>query len=181
MTKDVVTFTEKTSIIDAIKTLTRRGISGAPVVDDDGRIVGVVTDYDITNLLKTETDELKKEDRLGGRLRTWDEVTRGGLDFLGFLSLDYLWQRREMRSMDEIFKLFKESEALKKATVKQVMTSKVVTMHPDEPFRKALELMSRHDINRIPIVDDENHVVGIVARSDMLKAIATQLGGGKAK
>lgn len=55
--------------------------------------------------------------------------------------------------------------------VSEVMTSPVITISVNESVNRAVELMLRHDINRIPVVKD-GVPVGIVARHDLLRLIA---------
>ena len=47
MTKEVLTVSPETSIADLSKTLENRQIGGVPVVDQDGRLVGVITQSDL--------------------------------------------------------------------------------------------------------------------------------------
>src|SRR4029077_2928422 len=47
MTPDPVTFRRETTVHDAAQTLSDHRISGAPVVDDSGAIVGIVSEYDL--------------------------------------------------------------------------------------------------------------------------------------
>jgi CBS domain-containing protein len=54
-------------------------------------------------------------------------------------------------------------------TVGDIMTRDVVTVSPDAPLRDAVELMVRHRIRRLPVVD-ANGMVGIITRSDLLHA-----------
>jgi CBS domain-containing protein len=51
------------------------------------------------------------------------------------------------------------------------MTREVFTCRPDDDLQKALELMERRQVRRIPVVDRENRIVGIIAQAD----IATRL------
>jgi len=46
MTSTVITVTPDTSVIEAMDRLVRLGISGMPVVDEDGALVGIITEYD---------------------------------------------------------------------------------------------------------------------------------------
>ena len=46
MTTSLVTLEPQTSLLEAMKTLTRRGISGAPVVDGNGRLIGILSEAD---------------------------------------------------------------------------------------------------------------------------------------
>ncbi len=47
------------------------------------------------------------------------------------------------------------------------MTRKVVTCCPDDDLQKALDAMSEHQLRRIPVVDDDNKLVGIIAQADV--------------
>ena len=57
------------------------------------------------------------------------------------------------------------------ATIEDVMTRDVVTIAPDEPVRYAAELLVKHDISRLPVLERET-LVGIVDRHDILAALA---------
>ncbi|MDO8874160.1 MAG: CBS domain-containing protein [Methanoregula sp.] len=56
-------------------------------------------------------------------------------------------------------------------TIKDVMTRDVVTIAPDEPVRYAAELLVKHDVSRLPVLEGET-LVGIVDRHDILAALA---------
>ena len=51
--------------------------------------------------------------------------------------------------------------------VESVMTGTLVTCHVDEDVERAIELMGEHQVRRIPIVDDDDHIVGIIAQADV--------------
>jgi CBS domain-containing protein len=51
------------------------------------------------------------------------------------------------------------------------MTKKVFTLHEDDEVIKAVRLMREADISAIPIVRDNNALVGIVSRADMLEEL----------
>jgi CBS domain-containing protein len=51
--------------------------------------------------------------------------------------------------------------------VEDVMSRKVVTCRADDDIRKALDGMSKHQLRRIPVVDKDNRVVGIIAQADV--------------
>ena len=58
-----------------------------------------------------------------------------------------------------------------KLSVKEVMTSSVVTIHADAKIDEAFALFLRHQISGLPIVDDENRLVGVVSRRDVVRFI----------
>ena len=48
------------------------------------------------------------------------------------------------------------------------MAREVPTVRPEEDARTAIDLLSKSDLGAIPVVDDENKVVGIVSESDLI-------------
>ena len=55
----------------------------------------------------------------------------------------------------------------KSTNVEAVMTHKVVTCLADDDLQKALDAMAEHQLRRIPIVDNNHRVVGIIAQADV--------------
>jgi CBS domain-containing protein len=55
--------------------------------------------------------------------------------------------------------------------VKEVMTSDPVTCMPDDDLSNALKLMKGEQVRRIPIVDDSDRVVGIIAQADVARKL----------
>ena len=53
-------------------------------------------------------------------------------------------------------------------TVQDVMTRDVVVAHESTPFHELVELLSRHHVRALPVVDDAGHVRGIVCNSDLV-------------
>lgn len=51
--------------------------------------------------------------------------------------------------------------------VREISTRDVVTVRPDEDLSEALKLMASHQVRRLPVVDDENRLVGVVAQADV--------------
>jgi CBS domain-containing protein len=51
--------------------------------------------------------------------------------------------------------------------VEMVMTHKVVTRHADDDLQKALDAMAEHQLRRVPVVDNNNKIVGIIAQADV--------------
>ncbi len=55
----------------------------------------------------------------------------------------------------------------KSVQVEEVMTYKLVTCRPDDDIQRALDMMSEHQLRRIPIVNDDNKILGIIAQADV--------------
>lgn len=135
MTQRVVSVAADASILQAAELMLQNKISGLPVVDADGKLVGVVTERDFLRRAGAE------------RIRPrWFEVVIG-----------------PKRLADE----YARSHA---RTVEQVMTAHPITVSDDAPLEDVLRLMEEHKIKRLPIVH-EGRLVGIISRSDLLRAL----------
>ena len=63
-----------------------------------------------------------------------------------------------------------KDEATLNKRVHQIMTSKLVTLHPDAAISDAVNLFNTHKISCIPVVDKEFRPLGIVSWRDILRA-----------
>ena len=59
----------------------------------------------------------------------------------------------------------------KNANVADVMTTDVITCRPDANVNEVIELMEEHQVRRIPIVDENQRLVGIIAQADIATRI----------
>ncbi len=73
---------------------------------------------------------------------------------------------------DLALKIIAGGRDAKSTKVEAVMTHKVVTCHVDDDLQKALDAMAEHQLRRIPVVDHDNRIVGIIAQAD----VATRAG-----
>jgi CBS domain-containing protein len=73
---------------------------------------------------------------------------------------------------DLALKIIAEGRSATTTTVDEVMTREVVTCHANDNLQKALDAMSEHQLRRIPVVDDDYRIVGIIAQAD----VATRAG-----
>lgn len=137
MTTDVVTTTPDTSLKQAALALVQRGISGMPVVDDDGRVLGVVSEADI---LAKEGDDR----RSGGGFLQW--LVDPGDPWI--------------------------STRFDAVTVGEAMSKPALTIQPGRPLAEAATIMLDEGINRLPVVDDDGKLTGLVSRGDLVRAFA---------
>jgi CBS domain-containing protein len=141
MTTDVVTFTADEPIRDATVRLLDRGIDGGPVLDAEGRVVGMLTTDD---LLVQET-----------RLHYPTVVSLFGA---------YLELPSSHRHFEE------ELRRAVGATVGEVMERDVITCGPDDTLERAATLLHERKLSRLPVLRD-GVLVGIVGRSDIIRAV----------
>ena len=68
---------------------------------------------------------------------------------------------------DLALKIVAERRDVNATNVEAVMTRPVVTCRADDDLQKALDAMSEHQLRRIPVVDEDNRIVGILAQADV--------------
>jgi CBS domain-containing protein len=66
-----------------------------------------------------------------------------------------------------------------RARVDDCMTDEVFACHVDDPLENCMRAMSRHQIRRLPILDDRSRVVGIVSQADIAQHAAENRGAGE--
>ncbi len=140
MTDKVITISKDASIEKLSGILIKNKISGVPVTGEDGKILGIVTEADI---IVQDTD----------------------LHFPAYFKL--LDAVIYLESLNKFRNNLKKHLATK---VEDIMTKKVRTVSPDTPVSELAEIMLSKKINRLPVVDENDHVKGIVTRADIVKA-----------
>ena len=109
--RDVVTASPDHTVREVDKMMERQGVSGAPVVDEDDTVLGIISGTDIRPYL-----EVGEHD-----------------------------------------------------AVREAMTDEVITAPEDVTPREALELMYEHKIERVPIVDEDDRLMGLVTMAGILQ------------
>ena len=51
--------------------------------------------------------------------------------------------------------------------VREVFTTEIVTVGPDQDLSDALQIMAANQVRRLPVVDEENRLVGVVSQADV--------------
>ena len=68
---------------------------------------------------------------------------------------------------DLALKVVADGRDVKSTKVADVMTHKVVTCHVDDDLQKAVDAMAEHQLRRMPVVDNEYKIVGIISQADV--------------
>ena len=69
----------------------------------------------------------------------------------------------------DIFKLGKSAEEYKDMKVKEIMTTKVATLDPDQHLGAVAEVLTQHLFHAVPIVNDHHELLGIVTSTDIVR------------
>jgi CBS domain-containing protein len=57
------------------------------------------------------------------------------------------------------------------STAKDIMVKDVITVKTDTPILEAMELVAKHDISGLPVVDDDMNLLGVVSEKDMVNLL----------
>ncbi len=107
----------------------------------------------LPNAMASEVAEMMKSENIGSLPVVENEQTR---KLIGIVT-----------DRDLTLKVVAAGLDAKSTKVQAVMTRKVVTCHVDDDLQKALDAMAEHQLRRIPIVDNDNKIVGIIAQADV--------------
>ncbi|MBZ8180542.1 MAG: CBS domain-containing protein [Oscillatoria sp. PMC 1051.18] len=144
MTPNPVTVQPQTPLKEAIKLIAEKRISGLPVVNEAGKLVGVISETDLM----------------------WQEKGVDTPPYIMFLD-SVIYLQNPARYDKDIHKALGQ-------TVEEVMSDKPITIKPDKSLREAAQLLHEKEIRRLPVVDNEGKVVGIITRGDIVRAMASE-------
>jgi CBS domain-containing protein len=139
MTKLIVSVTPETNVTEAVRLMLSNHLSGLLVMNNDQRLVGVVTEGDFLRRVETGTERKRAP---------WLEFLTGPKK----LAEDYV------RSHGR--------------TVGEVMSRNVITITEDTTIEDAVATMEKKKIKRLPVLDGTT-VVGVLRRTDLMRAMAT--------
>ncbi len=131
MTKRVVVVQQAAPFKEILRLLHDHRVSALPVLDEDGRAVGMVSEADL--LLKEEFPPSEPAPLLEFHHRRHDRARAAG------------------------------------TVAAEVMSAPVITVGPEASLGEAARIMHEHRIKRLPVVDENGRVLGIVSRRDLLR------------
>ncbi|MFZ3115146.1 MAG: CBS domain-containing protein [Syntrophales bacterium] len=137
MTKNVFKVKRDADLHEAAQLLADNRISGMPVVDDENRVIGVISEADLLVLVGMKKGHTFKDilhNILGDPLRS---VTGG--------------------------------------RVGDFMSTPALTIGPAEDIRNAAAILDARRIKRLPVVDVDGTLIGIIARADIVRTIGKKV------
>jgi len=143
MSPNPISLEDAALVSEAIMLLTERGFSAAPVIDEAGRPIGVVS----------RTDLLIHDREQGGCLTPadWYEEAEVASDY------------------SETERLSVQVKRVDTTTVRDVMTPVVFSVTPETPAEKVVEQMLALNVHRLFVVDADGILVGVISVLDILK------------
>jgi CBS domain-containing protein len=143
MDADPVTVAPTASIEEVVRLMRERELPGLPVVEDDGTLVGIVTESDL--VIPDEQGDL--------HLPHYLQI------FGGFVFVE---------SLEHFEERLRKATA---ATAADMMSGDPTTVTPDASVGEAARIISESGHNRLPVVEGDR-LVGVVTRVDVLGALA---------
>jgi CBS domain-containing protein len=141
MSKKVITIGKNASIEKLSELLVNNKISGVPVVDENNKMIGIVSEADII-------------------------VQDADLHFPRYFKL--LDAIIYLESLNKFKRSLEKHLATK---VGDIMTQKVKTVSENTPVNEIANLMLDSRVNRVPVMDKNNNLVGIITRADIVKSM----------
>ncbi len=155
MIRNVITLKPEDTVRQASKKFAENNISGAPVINNEKKVVGILSEADILKMLEAH-------------------YTKGNIVFLptpfDLIEIPFMEAVREA----EVYRGTKEMiKDIGNALVSDVMKTHVVTVKSDRSIEDAAGLMVSKKVNRLPVVEN-NELVGIITRGDIIKALSVK-------
>lgn len=148
MTKHVVFLKPDDTVKKALELLTEKGVSGVPVVSK-GRVVGVLSQSDLVRFIDHHSPKI---------------YYRTSKLFPLVLAL--------VKSKDDFAAIKKVLQKMASLKVRDLMVRKVLTIDAEEDVLIAANKMAKNHVNRLPVVDKRKRLCGIIARADIIRALA---------
>ncbi|WP_413300267.1 CBS domain-containing protein [Bacillus sp. 1P10SD] len=140
MVRDVISVRPNSSIKDVMTTFVEKKIGGVPIVDENGKLSGIVTDGDILRAIKP----------IDRRIQDY-------FSFITYVAEEDLEERLVEMAKVEIIRMAK--------------TNGIVSVHPNDDMKTVVTLLSKHHFKKLPVIDETNHVVGVISRGDVIRNI----------
>ncbi len=144
MVKNVITVKEHDTLQEVAKILVDKKISGVPVIDDNNRVVGIITEGDLIYQGKKF------------HVPAVIEILGGVFYF------------------EDPRKIEKDLRKMVGVKAGDVMTSEIITVEENTSIEEIATIMVKKSINRVPVTDETGMLVGIITRQDLIRTIHEQ-------
>ena len=144
MVKEVITIQKDASVEELSELLVQNRISGVPVIDEKGKLVGIATEGDLI-------------------------IRDSDLHFPRYFKLlDSIIYLESLNKFKRNLKKFLGTK------VEDVMSAQVRTIKEEKLVSDAANMMIKYNINRVPVLDSKDELAGIVTRADIVRSMIQQ-------
>ncbi|MDY0408243.1 HPP family protein [Virgibacillus soli] len=144
MITDVIYVTKEMNLKQLLQTLVRHKIGGVPVIGEQGKLLGVISDGDVLRYLKPQ-----------------------GTTVYDMFSLVLISEKEDI--------VEKLTRSLKVPVEKLMKRRDIQTLYADDDIETALQLFAKYHFKKIPIIDTNHHVIGIISRGDIIRYMTQKL------
>lgn len=212
MTTPVISVRNDEPVRHAVAQMVKHDLKRLPVVNEDGRLMGMVSRIDIfrlvafhqgsvaggedaprpghtvTELMYTDVPTVAPEASLEEIVRALEASRRrrvivvdAARHVLGIITDGDLLRRSQQKHLPSLTARLR-SLLIGEPVVAQVlpdageraadlMTTPVISIRPDTPLAEALQLMTTHAVKRLPVVDEQGRLIGLLGRASVLRGL----------
>ena len=149
MEKNVITLKPDDTLKEVVQKFSENKISGAPVVDSDNLVIGIVSEADIFRTLKEDSREFRM-------VHMFPDAKMIGLSF------------EEVTTDKKTEEVLNDLGGIKAS---EIMKKGVKTVGPEDQIKAVIDIVAKGLINRVPVVEN-GKLIGIVSRGDIMKRLS---------
>ena len=144
MTREPITVSPETSLESAIKILADNQLSGLPVIDAQGDLVGVISETDLT----------------------WQATGVDTPPYIMFLD-SVIYLQNPAKHNQEIHKALGQ-------TVAEAMSDRPITVKESQLVKEAARIMHEKKVRRLPVINAQSKLVGMITQGDVIRMMAAE-------
>jgi nucleotide-binding universal stress UspA family protein/CBS domain-containing protein len=163
MRSPAVTIKPDTPFQDALKLMHKHRARQLPIINHNGELIGMVSERDLLYVSPSPDTSL----------RVWELIY-----LISKLQERRVIDNNSINTTPELF-VWELTNLLSKVSLQDLMTTDVITTTLDTPVKDVAHLMAENEIGGLPVVDEDNCVVGMIDQIDVLKAIVEHSAAGQ--
>ncbi len=189
MTDTVITVSPSDDVTDVAQLMIERGMSGCPVIDQENKLVGVISKTQISELVK-KVEDVKVEDLMTSEgllvVNPVERLIKARMEMLtaGYSGLPVIDDGRVLgllteRTVAEAMARFSvevpdkyRASQIRQIRVVDAMLKQPPLISPEASISEAATLMLDSELNTLPVVGAGNQLMGIIGATDFTRFVA---------
>lgn len=149
MSRGIVSVEANDSIQEAMQIMTEHHVSGIPVVDEQNHCIGVISTSDVVSFIEADQEAMEGE-----------------------IARTENWFNPETQKWEESIFSHEMLGEYDLVPVSDAMTRDPLTVGPAMPVTSVAQTMVEHGIHRVFVVDDNQHLQGVISALDFVQLVA---------